>query len=92
MFSNHSPAQPRVDAKHNSWGWDGTTGTGQQMVAIEVVLGAMIQKMDAPTAVTDSTGEASMGNQESLPGAGRISTLTLSARLNGQNSTLLYSY
>lgn len=43
---------------NNSGIWDGTTGVGQQMAAMEVVLGTMIQKMDAP--VTNSTGGTSL--------------------------------
>lgn len=49
---------------NNSGEWDGTTGVGQQMAAMEVVLATMIQKLDAP--VTNSTGGTSTGN----PGAG----------------------
>lgn len=44
---------------NNSGVWDGTTGVGQQMAAMEVVLGTMIQKVDAP--VTNSTGGTSHG-------------------------------
>lgn len=49
---------------NNSGQWDGTTGVGQQMAAMEVVLATMIQDLDAP--VTGSTGGTSIGN----PGAG----------------------
>ncbi|KAK4177041.1 glycosyl hydrolase family 76-domain-containing protein [Triangularia setosa] len=44
--------------------WDGSTGVGQQMAAMEVVLGNMIQEADSP--VTDSRGGTSRGD----PGAG----------------------
>ncbi|KAL1862731.1 hypothetical protein Daus18300_008375 [Diaporthe australafricana] len=39
--------------------WDGTTGVGQQMAAMEVVLATMIHKLEAP--VTNSTGGTSPG-------------------------------
>ena len=44
--------------------WDGTTGVGQQMAAMELVLANMIQRVAAP--VTNHTGGTSMGD----PGAG----------------------
>ncbi|KAK0733663.1 glycosyl hydrolase family 76-domain-containing protein [Lasiosphaeria miniovina] len=44
--------------------WDGSTGVGQQMSAMEIVLANMIQQVTAP--VTNSTGGTSAGN----PGAG----------------------
>ncbi|KAA8628097.1 hypothetical protein SMACR_05476 [Sordaria macrospora] len=44
--------------------WDGTTGVGQQMAAMEIVLANMIQRVAAP--VTNHTGGTSMGD----PGAG----------------------
>lgn len=48
MLPKQASAQPGVGAKHNSGVWAGTrAGLGQQMAAIEVVLGTMIQKMDA---------------------------------------------
>jgi mannan endo-1,6-alpha-mannosidase len=60
---------------NNSGKWDGTTGVGQQMASMEVVLGNMIQKVDAP--VTNSTGGTSPGNQkEGLPGAKQIDGLS----------------
>lgn len=60
---------------NNSGEWDGTTGVGQQMAAMEVVLGTMIQKMDAP--VTNSTGGTSPGNPGGgQPGAGQINALS----------------
>ncbi|KAI1076981.1 glycosyl hydrolase family 76-domain-containing protein [Whalleya microplaca] len=49
---------------NNSGKWDGTTGIGQQMAAMEVVLANMIQAADPP--VTNATGGTSTGN----PGAG----------------------
>jgi mannan endo-1,6-alpha-mannosidase len=45
---------------NNSGAWDGTTGVGQQMAAMEVVLANMIQQADTP--VTNSTGGTSVGN------------------------------
>ncbi|KAJ4416574.1 hypothetical protein N0V85_002236 [Neurospora sp. IMI 360204] len=44
--------------------WDGTTGVGQQMAAMELVLANMIQHVTAP--VTNHTGGTSAGD----PGAG----------------------
>ncbi|KAK3388829.1 glycosyl hydrolase family 76-domain-containing protein [Sordaria brevicollis] len=44
--------------------WDGTTGVGQQMAAMELVLANMIQHVTAP--VTNHTGGTSTGD----PGAG----------------------
>lgn len=49
---------------NNSGQWDGTSGVGQQMAAMEVVLGTMIKNLSAP--VTDSSGGTSVGN----PGGG----------------------
>jgi mannan endo-1,6-alpha-mannosidase len=40
--------------------WDGTTGVGQQMAAMEVVLGNMITEVTAP--LTNTTGGTSVGN------------------------------
>lgn len=45
---------------NNSGKWDGTTGVGQQMAAMEVVLATMIDKLQAP--VTGSTGGTSTGD------------------------------
>lgn len=45
---------------NNSGVWDGTTGVGQQMSAMEVVLANMIEHSQAP--VTNSTGGTSEGN------------------------------
>ncbi|KAK8068019.1 glycosyl hydrolase family 76 [Apiospora saccharicola] len=45
---------------NNSGKWDGTTGVGQQMSALEVVLANMIEQAQAP--VTNSTGGTSEGN------------------------------
>lgn len=45
---------------NNSGAWDGTTGVGQQMAAMEVVLANMIQEADTP--VTGSSGGTSGGN------------------------------
>lgn len=47
---------------NNSGVWDGTTGVGQQMGAMEVVLGNMIQEAKAP--VTNSTGGTSTGDSD----------------------------
>lgn len=44
---------------NNSGEWDGTTGVGQQMAAMEIVLGTMIQNTGAP--VTNSSGGTSPG-------------------------------
>lgn len=65
---------------NNSGQWDGTTGVGQQMAAMEVVLATMIQKLDAP--VTNSTGGTSTGNPGvGETGVGQINTLTALERL-----------
>lgn len=40
--------------------WDGTTGAGQQMSALEVVLGNMVGGVQAP--LTNATGGTSVGN------------------------------
>ncbi|OTA98958.1 glycoside hydrolase family 76 protein [Hypoxylon sp. CI-4A] len=45
---------------NNSGQWDGTTGVGQQMASMEVVLANMIQQAEAP--VTNGTGGTSVGN------------------------------
>ncbi|KAL7621135.1 hypothetical protein AAE478_008451 [Parahypoxylon ruwenzoriense] len=45
---------------NNSGQWDGTTGVGQQMASMEVVLANMIQQAEPP--VTNSTGGTSVGN------------------------------
>lgn len=45
---------------NNSGAWDGTTGIGQQMAAMEVVLANMIEQSEAP--VTNSSGGTSVGN------------------------------
>jgi mannan endo-1,6-alpha-mannosidase len=50
--------------KWNTKKWDNTTGVGQQMAAMEVVLANTIQRSRAP--VTDSDGGTSVGD----PGAG----------------------
>lgn len=44
----------------NNGQWDGTSGVGQQMAAMEVVLATMIENLSAP--VTDSSGGTSVGN------------------------------
>ncbi|KAI1827668.1 glycoside hydrolase family 76 protein [Xylaria intraflava] len=49
---------------NNSGLWDGTTGVGQQMAVMEVVLANMIEQASAP--VTNETGGTSAGD----PGAG----------------------
>ncbi|KAK6952071.1 hypothetical protein Daesc_006600 [Daldinia eschscholtzii] len=45
---------------NNSGEWDGTTGVGQQMAAMEVVLANLIHEAELP--VTNSTGGTSIGN------------------------------
>ncbi|KAI1278972.1 glycosyl hydrolase family 76-domain-containing protein [Xylaria sp. FL0933] len=45
---------------NNSGEWDGTTGVGQQMAAMEVVLANMIEQAKKP--VTDRTGGTSAGD------------------------------
>lgn len=46
---------------NNSGQWDGTSGVGQQMAAMEVVLATMIENLQAP--VTSSTGGTSVGDE-----------------------------
>lgn len=48
---------------NNSGAWDGTTGVGPQMAAMEVVLANMIQEAEAP--VTNTTGGTSVGDPSS---------------------------
>lgn len=50
--------------------WDGTTGVGQQMSALEVIQSNLISEVDAP--VTNSTGGTSVGD----PNAGSTSDTT----------------
>ncbi|KUJ21596.1 mannan endo-1,6-alpha-mannosidase [Mollisia scopiformis] len=45
---------------YNNGTWDGTNGVGQQMAALEVMLGTLIKQTTAP--VTNSTGGTSVGN------------------------------
>lgn len=45
---------------NNSGAWDGSTGVGQQMAAMEVVLANMMDQAEAP--VTNRTGGTSVGN------------------------------
>ncbi|KAI0385206.1 glycoside hydrolase family 76 protein [Hypomontagnella monticulosa] len=45
---------------NNSGAWDGSTGVGQQMAAMEVVLANMIHEAEPP--VTNETGGTSTGN------------------------------
>lgn len=64
---------------NNSGAWDGTTGAGQQMAAMEIVLATMIQGLEAP--VTNSTGGISPGNPDAgtqtSVGADAISSLDM---------------
>jgi len=48
----------------NGSAWDGTQGAGQQMAALEVILGNLMGGLQAP--LTNATGGTSVGN----PGAG----------------------
>jgi mannan endo-1,6-alpha-mannosidase len=50
--------------------WDGTTGVGQQMSALEVIISTQIAKTQVP--FTNSTGGTSVGNPNA--GAGSVST------------------
>jgi mannan endo-1,6-alpha-mannosidase len=45
---------------YNNGAWDGTNGVGQQMAAMEVMLGTLIKLAPAP--VTNSTGGTSVGD------------------------------
>lgn len=59
---------------NNSGQWDGTTGVGQQMAAMEVVLATIIQGLDAP--MTGSTGGTSVGNPNAGTTAGSTDEFT----------------
>lgn len=60
---------------NNGGEWDGTTGVGQQMAAMEVVLATMIKDLEAP--VTISTGGTSPGNSDAgTADMGRTSSFT----------------
>lgn len=59
----------------NSGKWDGTTGIGQQMAAMEVVLATMIHNASAP--MTGSTGGTSIGNPDAGTTAGSADGLSL---------------
>lgn len=48
--------------------WDGTSGVGQQMAALEVILGNIIK--DARPPVTNSTGGTSVGDPAAGTGTG----------------------
>jgi mannan endo-1,6-alpha-mannosidase len=50
--------------------WDGTTGVGQQMSALEVIISTQIAKSQAP--FTNTTGGTSVGNANA--GAGSVGT------------------
>lgn len=50
--------------------WDGTTGVGQQMAALEVIISTQIAKVQAP--FTNTTGGTSVGNPNA--GAGSVGT------------------
>ncbi|KAK2601218.1 hypothetical protein N8I77_010683 [Diaporthe amygdali] len=60
---------------NNEGEWDGTTGVGQQMAAMEVVLATMIQRLESP--VTNSTGGTSTGNpDEEESGFGQVNAFS----------------
>ncbi|KAI9746464.1 MAG: hydrolase 76 protein [Claussenomyces sp. TS43310] len=48
--------------------WDGTNGVGQQMSALEAILGTLIKNTQTP--LTNSTGGTSSGNPDAGSGAG----------------------
>ena len=52
--------------------WDGTSGVGQQMSALEVILGNLINQ--APPPVTNSTGGTSKGDPSAGTGNGQVLT------------------
>lgn len=60
--------------------WDGTSGVGQQMAALEVIQSNLIQQATAP--VTNTTGGTSQGNPNA--GSGSVST---AAQLDTTGST-----
>lgn len=54
--------------------WDGTTGAGQQMSALEAVISTMIQSSEVP--YTNATGGTSAGNVNAGQGLGATSLST----------------
>lgn len=68
---------------NNSGTYDGTTGVGQQMAAMEVVLANMIHEAEAP--VTNSTGGTSVGNPSA--GGSDEGRIDPSGRYYGPTST-----
>jgi mannan endo-1,6-alpha-mannosidase len=61
--------------------WDGTTGVGQQMDALEVIISTQIGHVNAP--VTNATGGTSVGN----PNAGSSSASTVQQLETSQTIT-----
>jgi mannan endo-1,6-alpha-mannosidase len=52
--------------------WDGTTGVGQEMAALEVIISTQIDRIKSP--VTNSTGGTSVGNNNAGSGSGGAAT------------------
>lgn len=52
--------------------WDGTTGVGQQMAAMEVIISTQLDKVGAP--VTNTTGGTSAGNSNAGAGSGGVAS------------------
>jgi mannan endo-1,6-alpha-mannosidase len=65
--------------------WDGTTGVGQQMSALEVIISTQIARIDAP--VTNSTGGTSAGNPNAGAGSqGTVDAITKEAVTTGDRA------
>jgi len=56
--------------------WDGTTGVGQEMAALEVVMSTIVNTVKAP--VTNATGGTSIGNSNAGTGSGSTSASGIS--------------
>ena len=80
---------------YNNGTWDGTAGVGQQMAALEVVLGTMVGH--ATAAVTNTTGGTSVSNptagynSSNVPPGAQIPPATKADRAGAWFLTVLFS-
>lgn len=80
---------------YNNGTWDGTAGVGQQMAALEVVLGTMVGK--AQPAVTNTTGGTSPSNpnagynSSSIPPGAIVTPPTKADKVGAWFLTVLFS-
>jgi mannan endo-1,6-alpha-mannosidase len=80
---------------YNNGTWDGTAGVGQQMAALEVVLGTMVHK--AAAAVTNTTGGTSPSNpnagynSSSIPPGQTVSPPTKADKVGAWFLTAIFS-